>query len=141
MMGQPDSDSTSARYAGLIRVSEALRTYHDRDTLFRCLAQELRPLVRFDFLGLALYEEDTRVVRPFVLEATGEPGTPPTLTSPDQLTYWVLEQRRPLVIVDVHVEPRFAEEMAYLQSQGMPIAIASLSASKALSASSRMCDM
>jgi transcriptional regulator with GAF, ATPase, and Fis domain len=114
-----DSDATSARYAGLIRVSEALRTYHDRETLFRCLAQELRPLVRFDFLGVALYDEVTRVVTPFVLEATGETGTPPTLTSPEQLTYWVLHERRPLVILDVRQEPRFGEEMGYLHSQGM----------------------
>ena len=35
--------SMVARYEALIRVSEALRAYHDRDTLFRSLARELRP--------------------------------------------------------------------------------------------------
>src|SRR3982750_3179422 len=49
--------STVARYEALIRVSEALRAYHDRDTLFRSLARELRPVVRFSFLGLGLYDE------------------------------------------------------------------------------------
>ena len=33
---------TIARYESLIRVSEALRAYHDRETLFRSLARELR---------------------------------------------------------------------------------------------------
>ena len=49
--------SMVARYEALIRVSEALRAYHDRDTLFRSLARELRPVVRFSFLGLGLYDE------------------------------------------------------------------------------------
>jgi transcriptional regulator with GAF, ATPase, and Fis domain len=112
------SAPTTARYAGLIRVSEALRTYHDRDTLFRCLARELRSLVPFSFLGLALYDERTRNVEPFVLEATGDAASPPTLTSSEQLTYWVLEHRTPLVIADVAQEERFVQEMAYLRSRG-----------------------
>ena len=32
-----DVTSTAARYDALIRVSEALRGYHDRETLFRSL--------------------------------------------------------------------------------------------------------
>ena len=49
-----DATSTAARYDALIRVSEALRGYHDRETLFRSLAHELRPVVWFSFLGLPL---------------------------------------------------------------------------------------
>jgi transcriptional regulator with GAF, ATPase, and Fis domain len=111
-------DSITARYAGLIGVSEALRTYHDRDTLFRCLARELRSLVPFSFLGLALYDERTRTVEPFVLEATGAAAPAPSLTSSEQLTYWVLDHNAPLVIPDVAEEGRFVEEMAYLRSRG-----------------------
>ena len=44
--------SIVARYEAFIRVSEALRAYHDRDALFRSLARELRPVVQFSFLGL-----------------------------------------------------------------------------------------
>ena len=79
-----------ARYEALIRVSEALRAYHDRDTLFRSLARELRPVVQFSFLGLALHDEQTQVVEPRVLEASGEPGIPPdlsALSAEEQLTY------------------------------------------------------
>jgi transcriptional regulator with GAF, ATPase, and Fis domain len=114
----PSQDPITARYAGLVRVSEALRTYHDRDTLFRCLSRELRSLVPFHFLGLALFDEGTRVVEPFVLEATGEAAPPPRLIAEEQLTYEVLQTNAPLVIPDVAAEPRFSDEMAYLQSRG-----------------------
>ena len=120
MAVEPEGPETFpvARYAALVRVSEALRTYHDRGALFRHLARELRPVVRFDFLGLALYDELTRVVEPHVLEASGEPAPLPELTSEEQLTYWVLAHRRPLVIPSVDQEPRFTQEMTYLLRQG-----------------------
>ena len=117
-----DATSIVARYEALIRVSEALRAYHDHDTLFRSLARELRPVVRFNFLGLALYDEQTQVVEPHVLEATGEPGTPPdlsALSAEEQLTYWVVQHQEPLVIPNVEQETRFPQEMAYLSYQGI----------------------
>ena len=69
--------STVARYEALIRVSEALRAYHDRDTLFRSLARELRPVVRFTFLGLGLYDEATHSLDLRVLEAPATAATEP----------------------------------------------------------------
>lgn len=108
--------SIVARYEALVRVSEALRTYHERDALFESLARELRLVVRFDLLGLALYDERTGVVEPRVLEASGEVAPLPELTSGEQLTYWVLTHRRPLVIPAIEHETRFAQEMAYLRS-------------------------
>ena len=109
--------ATVARYEALILVSEALRSYHDRETLFRSLARELRPVVHFSFLGLALYDERTEVVEPYVLQSTGEPGPLPPLTSEDQLTYWVLRHKTPLVVDAVAHETRFAQEMEYLRNQ------------------------
>jgi formate hydrogenlyase transcriptional activator len=108
---------TVARYQSLVRVSEALRAYHDRDTLFRSLARELSPVVSFSFLGLALLDEETGAVEPYVLESSGEPAPPPHLSSEDQLTYWVLRHQQPLVIRAVEDETRFAQEMAYLRAQ------------------------
>ena len=72
--------ATVARYEALIRVSEALRAYHDRDTLFSSLARELRPVVPFSFLGLALYDEQTDAIERHVLEATGKLVPPPNLS-------------------------------------------------------------
>ena len=111
--------SMVARYEALIRVSEALRAYHDRDTLFRSLARELRPVVHFSFLGLALYDEQTHAVEPYVLEATGESVPPPELSADEQLTYWVVQHQTPLLIPIVENETRFSQEMTYLRCQGI----------------------
>src|SRR5262249_50234777 len=111
--------SMVARYEALIRVSEALRAYHDRDTLFRSLARELRLVVQFSFLGLALYDEQTHAVEPYVLEATGERVPPPELSADEQLTYWVVQHQKPLLIPIVENETRFSQEMAYLRCQGI----------------------
>jgi len=108
-----------ARYEALIRVSEALRAYHDRGTLFRSLARELRPVVQFSFLGLALYHEQTLAVESYVLEATGEPVPPPELSAEEQLTYWVVQHQTPLLIPIVENETRFSQEMTYLRCQGI----------------------
>jgi formate hydrogenlyase transcriptional activator len=108
---------TAARYEALIRVSEALRAYHDRDTLFRSLARELRPVVGFSFLGLGLYDERTDRLDLRVLEATGEPLPPPELSAEESLTYWTVQHQAALVIPDVEVERRFPRAMAYLRGQ------------------------
>jgi transcriptional regulator with GAF, ATPase, and Fis domain len=113
----PDAHAAISRYQALIRVSEALRSYDDPDALFKSLARELEPVARFDFLGLALYDERTRIVVPRVLEANGKTSLLPELTSDDQITYWVLEQRQPLVIAAVDEERRFAQEVEYLGRQ------------------------
>ncbi len=77
----------------------------------------LRPVVAFSFLGLALFDEQTRAVEPYVLEASGESVTPPQLSSEEQLTYWVLQHQQPLVIPVIEQETRFAQEMAYLRGE------------------------
>jgi formate hydrogenlyase transcriptional activator len=110
---------TLARYQALIRVSETLRSYHDRDTLFRSLARELRAVVRFDFLGLALYDEDSHALDARVLEASGETHPIPELPIEESLTYWVVTHQRPLVIPVVDRETRFGAGVAYLRRQGV----------------------
>src|SRR4029453_16537457 len=111
--------STVARYEALIRVSEALRAYHDRDTLFRSLARELRPVVRFSFLGLGLYDEHTHGLDLRVLEATGNPLSPPELSAEESLTYWTVQHQAPLVIPNVDDEARFPKAMAHFRDQGV----------------------
>ena len=109
--------STVARYEALIRVSEALRAYHDRDTLFRSLARELRPVVRFTFLGLGLYDESTHSLDLRVLEAAGNPLTPPNLSPEESLTLWTVRHQAPLVVPNVEAETRFPKAMAYFRDQ------------------------
>ncbi len=53
------------RYDALVRVSEALRAYRDRDSLFSSLARELRPVLGFSFLSIGLYDPRTHTVDRF----------------------------------------------------------------------------
>jgi formate hydrogenlyase transcriptional activator len=111
--------STAARYEALVRVSQALGACHDRDTLFRSLARELRHVVTFDFLGLATYDEQTHTVEPRVLESTGEPVPPPELLPEESLAYWIVRHQEPIVIPVVEEESRFPKAITYMRLQGM----------------------
>jgi formate hydrogenlyase transcriptional activator len=116
--------SLAARYGALIRVSEALGACHERGALFRGLARELRHVVNFDFLGLAMYDEKTHTVEPSVLESTGEAIPPPRLLTEDSLTYWVVQHQQPVVIPLVEGETRFPQAIDYMKSQDMRSACA-----------------
>jgi formate hydrogenlyase transcriptional activator len=100
-------------------VSEALRAYHDRDTLFRSLARELRPVLRFTYLGLGLYDEGTHSLDLRVLAAAGSPLPPPNLSTEESLTYWTVRHQAPLVIPNVEEETRFPKAMAYFRDQNV----------------------
>jgi len=114
-----DSNTTASRYEALIRVSETLGACHERDTLFRTLAHELRHVISFDFLGLSIYDAATHSIEPYVLASTGEPVPPPILSTEESMTYWVIQHQEPIVIPTVEGETRFPQAVAYMQSQGM----------------------
>ena len=123
--GKPiDATSTAARYDALIRVSEALRGYHDREALFGNLAKELRPVVWFSFLGLTLYDEQTHTVQRYVLEGTSEPLASPHVDAEDSVAYWMVQHQEPLVFPFEDGETRFPEAIAYLESHGIQSACA-----------------
>jgi formate hydrogenlyase transcriptional activator len=119
-----EETSLAARYRALIRVSEALGAFHERDALFRNLAGELRQVVNFDFLGLAIYDGQTNTIEACVLESTGEAIPPPQLVTEDSLTYWVVHHQQPVVIPLVERETRFPQAIGYMKSQSMQSACA-----------------
>ena len=119
-----DATSTAARYDALIRVSEALRGYHDREALFGNLAKELRPVVWFSFLGLTLYDEETHTVQRYILEGTSEPLASPHVDAEDSVAYWMVQHQEPLVFPFKDGEARFQEATAYLESHGIQSACA-----------------
>src|SRR5690349_10141457 len=119
------ADTTAAaRYETLIRVPQALGACHDRAGLFRTLTHELRRVVKFDFLSLAIYDERTHTIEPYVLESTGEAVAPPRLAVNESLTYWLVQHQEPLVIPVVEEEARFAQATAYMRCQNMRSACA-----------------
>ena len=68
-----------ARYDALLRVSKTLARHRTMSELFAVLADELHPLIPFDYLALIVHEESTDLLRLVVLEPSGM--TPPIVSA------------------------------------------------------------
>jgi formate hydrogenlyase transcriptional activator len=111
---------THARYRSLYSVAESIAACRDMDELFRGLVNQLRNLVRFDFLGLVVHEPDRAVARTRVLETasmvlTQRPERPIAETPAS----WVIESQQPLIIADTTVETRWPNVMAEIRQNGI----------------------
>ena len=115
--GQPLPE---AGYHALRRVSRAIAAHHDIKTLFRSLADELRPVVSFVFLRVFLYDEANHVMRLHVSEAPGQPPQAFSEFPPEGTAVgWVYERQEPLVIPDVDKETRFPRLHGILKEYGI----------------------
>jgi|SRR5579872_1251600 len=109
-----------AGYQALRRVSRAIAAHHDIKTLFRSLADELRPVVNFVFLRVFLYDEKHQLMRLHVSEAPGQPPEPFSEFPPQGTAVgWVYERQEPLVIPDVDKETRFPRLHGILKEYGI----------------------
>ncbi|MGA2103387.1 MAG: GAF domain-containing protein, partial [Candidatus Sulfotelmatobacter sp.] len=109
-----------AGYQALRRVSRAIAAHHEAKTLFRSLADELRPVVNFVFLRVFLYDEASHLMRLHVSEAPGQPTTPFSEFPPEGTAVgWVYERQEPLVIPDVDKESRFPRLHGILKEYGI----------------------
>ena len=68
-----------ARYDALLRISKTLARHQTMSELFEVLADELHPLVPFDYLALIVHEASTDLLRLVVLEPSGM--TPPVVSA------------------------------------------------------------
>ena len=107
------------RYDALVRVSEALRAYRDRDSLFSSLARELRPVLGFSFLSIGLYDARTHTVDRLGTRSDRRAARAARPTADESLTYFVVTQQKPLLIPDVELETRFSQAMGYMRQQHM----------------------
>ncbi len=109
-----------AGYQALRRVSRAIAAHHEVKTLFRSLADELRPVVNFVFLRVFLYDEARHLMRLHVSEAPGQPSAPFSEFPPEGTAVgWVYERQEPLVIPDVDKETRFPRLHGILKEYGI----------------------
>jgi formate hydrogenlyase transcriptional activator len=60
-----------SRYDALLRISKTLARHQTIAELFEVLADELHPLIPFDYLALVVHEETTDLLRLVVLEPAG----------------------------------------------------------------------
>src|SRR5882762_11766683 len=62
--------SASQQYRTLLAVSAAIVAHRDKGALFHDLADRLRQVVRFDYLGCTLHDTTSNTLRLHVLEST-----------------------------------------------------------------------
>jgi formate hydrogenlyase transcriptional activator len=96
------------RYEALVRLSKAINAHRDPKVLFCVLASELRRLVRFDGIGIVLYDEAANRIRPPLLELCTRPGLLLELDTAQEETIatWVYHHQQPLVISFADQETR-----------------------------------
>ena len=118
-----DGQATATResYQALLAVSEAILSHRDLSALFHELAGRLHHVVRFDYLGLLLYEAASNTLRLHVLE-TSEPAPHPSgsrYTVGDNPSGWVWQTQQPLIISNVAEQRRWPEYLERAQPFGI----------------------
>src|SRR5882672_10983922 len=96
--------SVTKRYEALLLVSQTLISIRSSEELFSILARELRAVVNFYFLRVAIYDENAHEPR---LTLYGEPGVPlqvPSLPIEETTTWWVYQHQQPLIIRSLDAE-------------------------------------
>ena len=112
--------SPQVRYETLIRVSQAISTQQDCRELFHALATELRRVVQFDYINVSLNDGATNRMCCHVMEAGDPPQAiplPPGLEP--ELSRWVYENQRPLIIPVLSEEKRFSRIVDFLKAQSI----------------------
>jgi len=109
------------RYEALFRVSQAISAHREPKELFSALADELQEVIKFDFIGVAEYDEATGRAQ-WLLSKCDQDGSgePPIECSPEQtLTCWVYQHQEPLVMRFVDREIRFPRMTKWLKECGI----------------------
>jgi len=101
--------SADQQYRALLAVSEAIVSHRDVSALFHELADRLHQVVRFDYLGLQLYEAASNSMRTSVLEPPETTAPPPAGSIPieDIPAGLVWQTQRPLIISSISRETRW----------------------------------
>src|SRR5260370_39818897 len=78
-------------------VCGAISSHREPAALFRALGDELQKAVRFDYLGLILYDELLNKIEIAVLHVVNGPGVavPADLRPEDTITWWVYHNQKP----------------------------------------------
>ncbi len=112
----PSETPHTAHYEALLRVVHLLTAQRHPTALFQVLARELRHVIPYDVIGLALYDAAVRQ-RHHALEIEGVPLADVPLE--ETMTWWVYHHQQPLVIPAVATETRFPQVTALLKTYGI----------------------
>jgi PAS domain S-box-containing protein len=113
--------SLTARYEALSRASRAICAYRDPAELFRVLADELRQVVRFDWLAVVLYDEASHKVSVPVRQTVNgrEFVIPADFPAEATIAWWVYQHCAPVVICSSDEETRFPLMMEIFRKFGV----------------------
>lgn len=117
--------SLADRYEALLSVSRTISSYPDTAALFRALASELQSVVRFDFIGMLLYDESNHKIQMPVLEVVSgrRVVVPPDLRAEDTIAWWVYHNQEPVIISSADEDTRFPRMMEIYRQYGVRSAV------------------
>ena len=118
--GSTELATLRERLRALVSVAESIAVCREPEELFSRLASELQRVVRFERLGLLLYDAEREILRPHILETTSMLLVPRAeVAARDSPTGWVIESQQPLIIPDTSAETRWPATMSSLAKQGV----------------------
>ena len=103
--------SAGQQYRTLLAVSAAIVAHRDLGALFHELADRLRQVVHFDYLGCTLHDATSNTLRLHVLESTDPISVPvyPPFSVEEDPGGMVLQTQHPLIISNVAEESRWPQ--------------------------------
>ncbi|HWY21181.1 MAG TPA: sigma 54-interacting transcriptional regulator [Candidatus Acidoferrum sp.] len=115
------SEEYTQRYEALLRATNAIGTCSDCETAADVLLQALREVIRFDYLQLVTFENDTRTVSWHLLYSNGARQNlhPADVAVEGTPIAWVHDSQQALVIADWDKETRFAKHGEFLNEMGI----------------------
>jgi formate hydrogenlyase transcriptional activator len=109
------------RYEALIRVSNAIGTHRDPKELFGALVRELHRVVRFDHVGVSIYDEKSNTFRRHFVDAETETDIlpDPELKMEESDVWWVYQNQEPLVTSLATQDPQVCKFREILKKHGI----------------------
>ena len=106
----PMAASSTAIYEAVVALSRSLSGHTDLATLIEGVAESLRRIVKFDYLGLVLHDPHSNTMRGYILTEPGNPVVTDLSLPVDQdPAGWVWLNQQPLVITSLQAETRWPE--------------------------------
>src|SRR6266446_1777393 len=119
-IGSTEGTAMAARFQALLSVTESISSCRQPEELFGRLAAELQRVVRFDFVGAALYDHERGVVRAAMLETSSTALVPrEEAVAKETPNAMVIESQQPLIVSDTGTETRWPERMTVIRNEGI----------------------
>jgi formate hydrogenlyase transcriptional activator len=91
--------SAATRFESLVRVSNAIGMHRDPEELFGALVKELHRVVRFDYIGVTIRDEESNTFHRHIVDAETEAAIPsdPELAMEESDAWRVYQSQEPLI--------------------------------------------